>query len=115
MASAGACGSRCTAWTSNRADLAVGFQVEPGDELVAKQEGKDVVAVLALVDRRVNLDPVVEVEEPHCPGALPDEWIERRQQRPRGNAARAAGVAVEIREMGPARNFDRLENVRLDQ
>src|ERR1700688_2182912 len=44
--------------------LAVGLQVEPGDELVAKEEWKDVVTVLALVCRRVNLDPVVEVEQP---------------------------------------------------
>src|SRR3984957_2081892 len=63
--------------------LAVGLQIEPGDELVAKQERKDVVAVLALVGRRINLDPVVEVEEPQRAGALPDERIERRQQRPR--------------------------------
>ena len=46
--------------------LAVGLQVEPGYELVAEQKGKDVIAVLALVRRRVNLDPVVEVEEPHA-------------------------------------------------
>ena len=115
MASDGACGSRCTAWTSNRPRLAIGLQVEPGDELVAEQEGKDVIAVLALVDRRVNLDPVVEVEQPHRAGALPDERIERRQQRPRGDAARPARVAVKIGEMGPARNLDRLENARLDQ
>src|ERR1700722_6976290 len=49
--------------------LAVGLQVEPGDELVAKQERKNVVAVLALVYRSVNLDPIVEVEEPHRAGA----------------------------------------------
>ena len=115
MASEGACGSRCTAWTSNRPALTVGLQVEPGHEQVAEQERKDVIAVLALVRRRVNLDPVVEVEEPQRAGTLPDERIERRQQRPRGDAAWPAGVAMKIGEMRPARNLDRLENARLDE
>ena len=95
--------------------LTVSLQVEPGDELVAEQERKDVIAVLALVGRRVNLDPVVEVEEPYRAGALPDERIERREQRPCGDAARPASVAVEIGEMSPARNLDWLENARLDE
>ena len=95
--------------------LAVGLQVEPSNEPVAEQERKDVIAVLALVGRRVNLDPVVEVEEPQRAGTLPDERIERRQKRPRGDAAGPQGVAVKIGEMGPAGNLDRLENARLDE
>ena len=95
--------------------LAVGLEVEPGDEPVAEQEGKDVVAVLALVGRRVDFDPVVEVEQPQRAGALPDERIERREKRARGDAARPARVAVEIGEMGPAGNLDRHENARFDE
>ncbi len=95
--------------------LAVGLQVEPGHEQVAEQEGKYVIAVLALVRRRVNLDPVVEVEEPQRAGSLPDERIERRQQRPRGDATRPAGVTVKIGEPRPAWNLDRLENARLEE
>ena len=93
----------------------VGLQVEPSNEAVAEQERKDVIAVLALVGRRVDLDPVVEVEEPQRAGTLPDERIERRQKRLRGDAAGPAGVAVKIGAMGPARNLDRLENAGLDQ
>src|SRR3984957_12477575 len=95
--------------------LAVGLQVEPGDKQVAEEKGKDIVAVLAFVRRRVNFDPVVEIEEPQRAGALPDERIERRQQRPRRDAARPACIPVKIGEMGPARNLDRLENARLDE
>src|ERR1700722_15399912 len=95
--------------------LAVGFQVEPSHESVAEQEGKDVVAVLALVGRGVNLDPVVEIEEPQRAGTLPDERIERREKRPREDAARPASVAVKIGEASPAGNLDRLENARPDQ
>ena len=71
--------------------------------------------MLALVGRRVNLDPVVEVEEPQSAGSLPDERIERRQQRPRRDAARPARVTVKVGEPRPARNLDRLENARLDE
>ena len=115
MASAGACGSRCTAWTSNRPAWRSAFRSSRADEPVAEQEWQDIVAVLALLGRRVDLDPVVEVEEPQRAGALPDERIERRQKRPRGDAARPAGVAVKIGEAGPAGNLDRLENARLDE
>ena len=95
--------------------LAVGLQVEPRNEPVAKQEGKDVVAVLAFIGRRVNLDPVVKVEQPQRAGALPDERIERREKRPRGQAARPACVAVKIGEMRPARNLDRYDNTGLEE
>src|SRR3984957_4056531 len=95
--------------------LAVGLQVEPGDKQVAEEKGKDIVAVLAFVRRRVNFDPVVEIEEPQRAGSLPDERIERRQQRPRRDATRPAGVTMKIGEPRPARNLDRLGNARLDE
>ena len=44
--------------------LAIGLEVEPGHKQVAEQKGKYVIAVLAFIRRRVNLDPVVEVKEP---------------------------------------------------
>ena len=115
MASDGACGSRCTAWTSSRPAWRSALRSSRADEPVAEQEGKDVIAVLALVGRRVNLDPVVEVKEPQCAGSLPDERIERRQQRPRRNAARPARVTVKVGEPRPARNLDRLEHARLEE
>ena len=95
--------------------LAVRLQVEPRHKPVAEQEREDIIAVLALFGRGINLDPVVEVEEPQRAGALPDERIERRQQRARRDASRLAGVAVKIGEVSPPGNLDRLENARLDQ
>ena len=95
--------------------LAVRLQVEPGDQPVAEQEGEDIIAVLALFGRSVNLDPVVEVEEPQRAGALPDQRIERREKRAGGDATRPAGVAMEIGVASPAGDLDRLENAGLKQ
>ncbi len=95
--------------------LAIGLQVETRHEPVAEQEREDIIAVLALVGRRVNLDPIVEVEQPLRARPLPDQRIERGQQRPRGDAAGPAGVPVKIGEMGPAGNLDRLEDAGLDE
>ena len=95
--------------------LAIRLEVKAGDERVSQQEGQDVIAVLALLGRSVNLDPVVEVEEPQRAGTLPDQRIEWREKRPRGNAARPAGVAVKVGVASPAGNLDRFEKARLEQ
>ena len=58
------------------------------DEAVAEQEGQHVVAVDPLLRRRVDLDPVVEVEERQRARALPHERVEGAQQGPGGDPAR---------------------------
>ena len=68
--------------------LAVRLQVEAAYEPFTEQEGKDIIAVLSLFGRGVNLDPVVEVEKPHRARTLPDERIKRRQERSCEDAAR---------------------------
>src|SRR5947209_8268524 len=56
---------------------AIGLQVDTSDKAVAKQKGQYVVAVIALVQRRVDLDAIEEVENPVRAAALPDQRIER--------------------------------------
>ena len=97
------------------AGLAVGLEVEPRHEPVAEQEGQDIVAVLPLVRGRIDLDPIVEPEEAEGAGPLPDERIERGEERPGGQASRQAGVAVQIRKLGPAGDLDRPQDARFDE
>ena len=52
---------------------------------------------LPLRRRRVDLDAVVEAEHPQGAVALPHHGIERREQRRGLDAARDAGVAVQVR------------------
>src|SRR5687767_8009035 len=42
---------------------AVGLEVDPADQPVAEQEGQYVIAVIALMQRRIDLDAIVEVED----------------------------------------------------
>ncbi len=65
------------------AGLPVGLEVDPGDEPVTEQERQHVVAVHPLRRRDVDLDPVVEVEEPLGAAPLPDQRVERADQRRR--------------------------------
>ena len=75
---------------------AIGLEVDPADELVAEQERQHVVAVDPLRRRRVDLDAVVEAEQRRRPLAAPDDRVERRQQRPRRDPPRLAGVVREV-------------------
>ena len=97
------------------AGLAVGLEVEPRHKPVAEQEGHDIVAVLPLVRRRIDLDPVVEAEEAEGAGPLPDERVEgarsARAERRRGRGARQCRK----REPSPARDLDRPQDARFDE
>ena len=57
------------------------------------ENGQHVVAVHALGRGNVDLDPVVEAEEPHDALAMPEQRVERREQRraARGRAPAAGG------------------------
>ncbi len=95
--------------------LAVGLEVEPRHKSVAEQEGQDIVAVLPLVRRRIDLDPVVETEEAEGAGPLPYEWVERGEKRSGGQASRQTGVAVQKREPTPAGDLDRPQDTCFDE
>ena len=56
--------------------LAIHLGIDAADELIAVQDGQHIIAVLALVLWRVNLDPEVEVEQLRRAGAIADEVIE---------------------------------------
>jgi len=55
----------------------VALEVDPGGEVLAVQERQDVVAVHPLRRRDVDLDAVVEAEQPASPGPLPHQRVER--------------------------------------
>ena len=98
--SGGASGSACAACTRSAPACAVGLEVDPRDEPVAEQERQHVVAVHALGRRHVDLDPVAEAEQPLDARALPDQRVERPDQRPRRRRA-AARRAAGSRYAGP--------------
>src|SRR5215472_14718078 len=50
----------------------IGFETEPSSEAVTEEEGKHVIAVHALGRRRVDLQPIAEIEEPLGARTLPD-------------------------------------------
>ena len=63
MAGLAAPGSACAAWTRRVQAAPVGLEVDPRHEAVAEQERQHVVAVHALVERRVDLDADAEAEQ----------------------------------------------------
>src|SRR5690348_12776570 len=67
------------------------LEVDRTDEIVSGQDWKRVVATLALGQRLVDLDPVVEVEKRAIPHAVSNEIVERREQH-RPAAPRRGGV-----------------------
>ena len=56
------------------------LEIEPRHDGFAKQEGQTIIAELALLGRRVDLDPVAEIEQAFRAGALPHDGIERREE-----------------------------------
>src|SRR5699024_10595609 len=60
----------------------VPLEIDPADEPIAEEERGDIVTVHALSRRGVDLDPIVEVEEPFDARAEEDQGVEGRQQRP---------------------------------
>ena len=97
------------------AGLAVGLEVHARDEIVAQQERQHVVAVDALVRRRVDLDAVVKIEQALQPVAKPDQRIERRQQGASLDARRHPRAGCQVRGALPAFDLHRHEVAGLDQ
>ena len=85
-----------------RARLARGLQVDARRQRVSVEEREHVVAVLAQVLRRVDLDAVVEVEEAMRARAVPHERIERREDGASRRGARHLRSGCEIRRLGDA-------------
>ena len=56
-------------------------RIDPADQAAAGQQRHHEVAVHALGLRHVGLQAVLEAEQPRRPLAVPDERVERRQQR----------------------------------
>jgi hypothetical protein len=96
--------------TSRRPVAAVGLEVDARDQPVTEQERQHVVAVHAAVLRDVDLDAVVEVEQPLGALAAPHQRVERRHQRPGGEATGGARLRVEVDGLrAPAGDPDLLE------
>ena len=58
----------------------IGLEIDSADEIIAQEEGKNVVAVPAFRDRGVDLDPVMEPEYPLRPLSVPDDRVEGAEQ-----------------------------------
>ena len=70
---------------------------------LVEQERQHVVAVHPLGGGHVDLDAVAEVQQPLGAGPLPDQRVERRQQRPGPQPAPGqAGLGVQVGGLGPA-------------
>ena len=93
----------------------LGLEIDPADQLVAEQEGQDVVAEAPLGRGRVDLDPVVEAEQPLDPRPLPDHGVERRQERSGPHPARQRSLRVHIGRLLPPLHLRRQQLARLDQ
>ena len=103
MASRGACGSKWTAWTSNRPAWRSAFRSSRATRRSPSRNGEDIISVLALLGRRINLDPVVKVEEPQRRASAPrraDRTAPTALVRRRGAACGRRG---EDRRGGPSR------------
>ena len=102
------------------ARLAVDARLDPADEPVAEQERQDVVAPAPLLLRDVDLPDVVEAVQPAEEVAVPDERVERGEQRHAGQAAGlatagdpAAEPRTPRRPRSPRRRAGRLEPGRI--
>src|SRR3546814_23857 len=97
------------------AGLAVGLEVDAGDQLAVVEEGEHVVAVHPLGLWHVDLDAVAEPEERLGAIPLPDERVERRQQGRRPHPAWELGVRVQVRRLLPALHRDRPQRAVVGQ
>ena len=94
---------------------AIRLQVHPGDQAVAEQEGQHVVAVQPLVRRRVDLDPVAHAEQALGPRTVPDQRVERRQQRSRADPPRVPGCRIKVGRLAPSLDAHGGDLARLHQ
>ena len=70
--------------------------VDPADQLAGVEDRQRVVAVHALGAGRVDLDAIAEAEEPLDALAVPEERVERRQERRAAGPLPAAGGAGSV-------------------
>jgi hypothetical protein len=68
-----------------RPRLAISFQIDSRDEVIAQQEGEYVVPVDPLRLGNIDLDPVVKVMESFDPVPIPHVRVERIDQGPGPN------------------------------
>ena len=113
--SAGAPGSKCTLRDAQHALLAVGLEIDAGDEGLVQQEGQDIITVGPLRRGRVDLDPVAEAEQALRAVAQPDQRVEGGEQGLARDPARAARLGVKEGGLAPAFDRDREEGAFLDQ
>ena len=93
----------------------IGLEVDAPDQLAVEEERQHVVAVDALGRWRVDLDAVAEAEEPLRPLAVPDQRVERAEQRPSLHPARQRGVPVHVGGLAPAVDARRREDAVGDE
>ena len=74
--------------TSTRASVPVDPRLDPADEAVPEDDRQHVPAPAALRGREEELPHVVEVEQAPEQGAVPDQRIERGEERDRGRRLR---------------------------
>jgi hypothetical protein len=58
--------------------VSVGLEIDAADQSVAQQERQHVIAMQALMDRRVDFETEVKAEQALRALTLPDQRIERR-------------------------------------
>ena len=85
------------AFTSNSPLAAMRLGIHAANQSAAMQDRQDEIAKTPLRSRRVALQPVVEIEHGAGAGTIPDDRIERRQQRGMRRAQAAALCALQPR------------------
>ena len=87
--------------------LPVGLEIDAGDDGFAEQEGQAVIAEFALLGRRVDLDPVAEIEQALGAACAPRRWDRTARGAP-GPRSRRGTLAsrVEIDRPVPALDGD---------
>jgi hypothetical protein len=94
--------------------LAVGFEVDAGDQSIAEEERQYVVPVDALCGGGVDADPVEEVEESFGAVAVPDQGVEGREQGA-GVDRVVLGAGGEVALLRDAFDLDRDELAGVDE
>ena len=92
-----------------------GAQINPrGDPLVV-QKRQHVIAVNPLGLRCVDFQAIAEIEQALSAAALPDQRIERRQQRTGNDLARHFGLRQAIGDLPPVGDFTHLQLTSFNQ
>ena len=97
------------------ARLTVGLQIDSGDQRLVEQKRQHVVAMHPRGRRRIDLDAVPEAEQSQGSLPIPDERVERAQQRLRLHRPWAPRCRPQVAGCAPAVDGDRDEITRLHQ